>query len=62
MIRQTISILFIFLCIASCKINHSMPATHAFRLKPGQDLKQFCKRKKYTGRMDRYLRGKPYRL
>jgi len=40
MIESIISLLCIAICLASCKNNNSMPNTYAFRLKPGQDLKQ----------------------
>jgi predicted DNA-binding protein with PD1-like motif len=39
MIKQIIFLIFLFVTISSCKNETPMPNTHAFRLKPGQDLK-----------------------
>jgi predicted DNA-binding protein with PD1-like motif len=38
-IKQIIVLIFLLASISSCKNEQPMPTTHAFRLKPGQDLK-----------------------
>jgi predicted DNA-binding protein with PD1-like motif len=39
MLKQIIFLIFLSAAITSCKNKPSMPTTHAFRLKPGHDLK-----------------------